>query len=209
MQIEDLIYISKASLGLRHVSSKERASKELTEGVQSGDFLAVSSVGGLLEGPVPNSPFLLSQLPFSMGLAYLDESQKASLIQRFEGAIKDFMSYSLGMDIAAAAYGEDPKVSEALGKIAISQPSFLIARVQGADMSYDQDSYHGLGKTGKRVVDASDIKGVFGVEASDVNTILPELNNHREGEPQFEFAKAQLTSVLLGKFFTMMQQRPI
>jgi hypothetical protein len=175
LTLEDLIKIQKQSLGLRHVSSREKALQEAKEGF-TGDGLAIASVNHL-------------------------NTNEADRLLQYKQALLNFFKDSLGMDINSQPEVEQKKVGQIVDDLA-AQSTFVVAQFQDADNGYDSASYYDLGKAGRQRITPEKIKELLTLSPDDFHELTPEVKGKVMGSETFQMVKSHGAEALYRKLTT-------
>ena len=197
LNFDDLCYISKELLALRHVSSRSKAQQDKENGFY-GDALATASISNLLDdSEVRDSRF--KQLPIHKISKLLSEETKERLLKRFKKAVQDFILNSIGIDVGINIDTDDdnPLVIQ---KELIQGPTFLLVdNFYGSDGGYDTETFGGLGKCGKKRVKPEQVTAVIGIESEDIPSYFSVLETKATAE-QLRSLGGNLSETLYGKF---------
>ncbi len=196
LTVEDLAWIEKNSLGLRHVSSVERAKNEAREGFQ-GDALAIATARRFLEKPDQ--------------IANLTETEKEKWLADFEKNVKIFLKGSVGWDINTIPGVENDTVLDVILALP-ERTGMLLAEFPNLDMGREPDGETILGKFGKvgrKTVSPEKIKGSFSLEFFDFldqgNSLLTRRVNEPINKENWELLSNTGSEILWGKFVDLVK----
>jgi hypothetical protein len=204
---EDILWLSKASLGLRHLSLKSQAEAEAEKGVKQGDALSLSSMGYLVKD------FDLSQLdplarqymkgdPTTLPIQvwHLSEEQKKKLTEKYNSGIKEFIAGSVEMDMNKNS-NIDSTNGEIVRKVVDKSLGFIFGVFRGANYAFDQESYRQLGKCGKQDVPKENIRGLITLERNDLNEDVFSVEGQLSQE-SFDYLNSELSKAIFKKVVT-------
>lgn len=166
---DDLIYLERTGMGLRHVSSVTMAEDNIKNGFY-GDALALYSVGNIIPDEIiGNLDSSLEGLTAKIARALegefpsletlertLNESQKSEIIELVHKKMVSFINKSIDLDFFLVE--NRTTVGEFLKELQ-NKTSFMIIENQDHRRIRDESGYLGLGKIGKREYTAGNIKG--------------------------------------------------
>jgi hypothetical protein len=218
---DDLLFLNRESIGLRHVTGRERAEKEMKEGVNLGDAVAVGSFFNLIDqqeiedavrvtqekgsslkpdiNKAISRGFLLGDF-IRYGYIELPENLKNELTERFSSVLLEFFDESMIRDLSQQGnrLEQIETVDAVIDKIIKSDPHFLVGKFNGADMANKEWSYP-MGKCHKQNVSPENIYSSFNIERSDFDDLPVDKNlpvRRKEGDEIFAYTY----KVLLDKF---------
>jgi len=179
---DDLVFMEKRGMGLRHISARTVADDNLRNGF-NGDALALYAVGGLISDDMIETSSDEAKKIFEIHKKFkvtpklellkdmLGESEKNKIVNLVHSSIVTFIQQSFNYDDFGLERGRTT-VGEFF-EILRDKSTFLVVVNRNNSTSRDQSEFWGLGKTGKQPGKPDDIKGV--VYGSDVAEDLKDL----------------------------------
>lgn len=183
----DCLYLSRESIGLRHVSGQDKAKEEKTQGIEYGDAIAAGSFANLIsskemkeirdaikikEDILPPTDLFdnVLRLLIQKGSIGLPEELKNELTTRFGGVIKNFIESSFIFDLMGAKKSGEDTAGSIIDKIIGSETYFLFGRFNGADRAEAEEGYP-IGKCGTQRVPPENIYNSFTIERADFDNL--------------------------------------
>ncbi|MFA6421864.1 MAG: hypothetical protein WCV92_00440 [Candidatus Buchananbacteria bacterium] len=199
LEFDDLLFIHENSLGLRHLTTKEQADREASEGIEAGDAVAIANIYNLLREEdekiiIKNHPALIkraSSIGYTVSEALshiqkeedIDPEVKRHLIEDFSDSIIKFFLESMGWDIRSLGDGDSQTAGQIIDKLIETGSTFLIIR-SDHESPYDEKVYYGLGKYGKADIEPDDIIYKINLDKEDAQNFdpsnFPNLNELRK-----------------------------
>lgn len=223
---DDFLYLSRESIGLRHVLGRDKAEEERTQGIEFGDAIAVSSFANLIRPDemkeIKNS--MKDRLPAALlenestlkgligkGFVATPESLRDGLITRFGEVVKDFIDDSLTRDLLNQQEGLKlgETVDSMIDKIVKSETHFLIGKFNGANAAQAESGYP-VGKCGSQNVSPENIYDFFTIERTDFNNLALDKDSpieRKKGDEVFSYTSQALYDKFLDKIHELREKR--
>lgn len=180
---DDLVYMEKRGMGLRHVSTRTTADSNLRDGF-NGDALALYTVGGLISDDMIETSSDEAKKIFEIHKKFgvtpklellkdkLGESEKNKIVNLVHSSMVTFIQQSFNFDDFNLERGLTT-VGEFL-EILRDKSTFLVVINRNNSNNRDKSEFWGLGKTGKQLSKPDEIKGaVYGSDiAEDLKDIV-------------------------------------
>lgn len=187
LDLNDLIFISENSFGLRNVPTKEQAKKEMSEGLH-GDAVAISSIKNLAK-----------HLGLSKNLSLNTNKENQFLVDAFSSSIKDFLSFSIGDYINHLPKDHRKTVGLTAEMLMKNGGAFLIGDFQGGNIGGEDYAYYNLGKCGKQKLKPKSIKGMIEINEDDISILKNSFSSKMDQEG-FDLIRTIMSDVLFRKF---------
>lgn len=208
---DEFVFLSDQSWGLRHVTSQERAERELREGIDSGDAVSLAAPLNFIPPEALEAIGIdkVKYLPVATVVQVVPDEYKEQIVSNFEQAVRLFLEESAGLDIVRLAT-EETATKEVIARLTTTNFAFLMAKFQGADTPYDVKAYFGLGKCGKRTVSAEDMVSLIRLDGDGVEFGFSqeELDSALSRE-KFDRIKKSCSSEIWGKIVGVVRERKV
>ncbi len=160
--VDDLLFLERREIGLRHVTGEKRAKDEFFDREDfKGDALAISTLRHLIkyitkfndeESLHWSEHYRRKNLNCLIEDNRIDDLKISELIDSYESRLLSFISRSLEWDLSGQLNPTDSisdRIRAALKSLE-KNTFFIIGNFSGAKWGKDKSNYHGIGKVGKK-----------------------------------------------------------